>query len=226
MNTLRIEAKLAEKYKYKKLPDDLSEKYRTFWAENIPDYLEVNGDNKELYTIEGTIICKKYDRIVIGDYGAFIEFSKEDIVKRLSIAPGQEYRIYNKQFRDRVKYHWLTIGDHSDTKIYEQVREVTYADYKPNKYYVSVHEAFTLDGLKSLQKAPPCQVGDILFAYDYCLDWSLDTYKVVSVTQHEDYSCDITLRSNGMERIVSDKEIGGEKGKYQFDRKKCVKIDD
>ena len=39
MNTLIIEAKLAEKYMYKPLPDDLSQKYREFFRENIPDWL-------------------------------------------------------------------------------------------------------------------------------------------------------------------------------------------
>ena len=33
MNTLNIEAKLAQKYGYKPLPKDLSEKHRQFYAE-------------------------------------------------------------------------------------------------------------------------------------------------------------------------------------------------
>ena len=43
MNTTMIEAKLAEQYKYKKLPDDLSEKYRQYFIDNIPDGLFLNG---------------------------------------------------------------------------------------------------------------------------------------------------------------------------------------
>lgn len=43
MNTLKIEAKLADKYKYKNLPDDLSEKYRQYFRENIPEWLCVDG---------------------------------------------------------------------------------------------------------------------------------------------------------------------------------------
>jgi len=34
----------------------------------------------------------------------------------------------------------LTINDDSDIKIYHQMRTVAYADYLPDKYYVSVHE--------------------------------------------------------------------------------------
>lgn len=55
MNTLKIEAKLAEKYKYKKLPDDLSEKYRQYFTENIPDGLSLNGGI--LMTINGSPNC-------------------------------------------------------------------------------------------------------------------------------------------------------------------------
>ena len=36
MNTLKIEALLAKKYKYKPLKDGLSDKYRQFFKDNIP----------------------------------------------------------------------------------------------------------------------------------------------------------------------------------------------
>ena len=75
MNTLKIEALLAKKYGYKPLSSELSEKYRQFYLENIPKGLNVDGGIETLYTTNGTPICNGYDRIVIGDYGAFIEFS-------------------------------------------------------------------------------------------------------------------------------------------------------
>lgn len=223
MNTLKIEAKLAEKYKYKNLPGDLSGKYRNYWKENIPDYLSINGDKTPLYTINAAPICKWYDRIVIGDYGAFIEFSKE-AAESFALAPGQEYRVYDARFADRVKYVWLTTNDGSNVKIYEQRRRVTYADYQPGKYYVSVHEAFTLGAFESFKKPLPCQVGDILFAYEYCLDWFLCVYKVVKVTQYEDYSFEVQLRCKNTEFPVDGSEICGENSKYQLDKNKCKKI--
>lgn len=145
MNTLKIEAKLAEKYKYKNLPDDLSRKYRIFWIENIPAHLKINGAKVPLFTINGSPICEWYDRIVVGDYGAFIEFKEDAIVNDFVVAPWQGYRIYDERYNQRVKYHWLTIDDNSEIKIYKQVREVSYADYKVNRYYISVHEAFTME---------------------------------------------------------------------------------
>lgn len=43
MNTLNIEAKLAQKYGYKPLPKDLSEKYRQFYIDNLPDCFILDG---------------------------------------------------------------------------------------------------------------------------------------------------------------------------------------
>ena len=138
MNTLKIEAALAKKYKYRPLKRDLSEKYRKFYLDNIPTELNVNGGVDALFTLNGSPICDGYDRIVIGDYGAFIEFSTSPY--SFIVKPGQEYRIDDERYSKNVKYHWLTINDDSDVKIYHQMRTVAYADYLPDKYYVSVHE--------------------------------------------------------------------------------------
>ena len=140
MNTLRIEALLADKYGYLPLPPDLSEKYRQFFKDNTPEFLRFEGDSKGLYTKSGSLICNQYDRIVVGDYGAFIEFSEENIGDEFIIQPGQEYRVNDKKYSKNVKYIWLTIDDNSHIKIYKQKRKVRYADYLPKKYYVSVHE--------------------------------------------------------------------------------------
>ena len=144
MNTLRIEAKLAEKYKYKKLPADLSEKYRRFFAENIPLGLNINGGGA-LKTFKETLICDKYRRIVVGDYGAFVEFEREPDGVEFIIAPGQEYRVNDERYSKNVKYIWLTIPDNNNIKIYHQKKPVNYADYLPGMYYVSVHEVGAIE---------------------------------------------------------------------------------
>lgn len=142
MNTLKIEAALAEKYKYRPLSKELSEKFRNLFNKNIPSFLNVSGSITPLFTLNGTKICNGYDRIVIGDYGAFIEFSQEHMASNFVIKKGQEYRVNDKKYKNNVKYIWLTINDKSDIKIYFQKKRVLYADYKPSKYYVSVHEVF------------------------------------------------------------------------------------
>ena len=134
MNTLKFEQRLAEKYKYKKLPEIISKEVRATYIRNIPTSLSISGGGN-LYTTWGTLITSSYNRIVIGDYGAFIEFDNPNFDKLIT-APGQAYR--NQM--NNCKYEWLTINDQSDIKIYYQKHSVTYADYIPGKYYVSVHE--------------------------------------------------------------------------------------
>lgn len=121
----------------------MSEKYRSFFRDNIPEWLREIGENVPLYTSSGSLISNGYDRIVVGDYGAFIEFDYDNaITDSFVIAPGQEYRVCDERYSKNVKYIWLTINDGSNVKIYHQRKGVSYADYKAGKYYISVHEVF------------------------------------------------------------------------------------
>lgn len=140
MNTLKQEAELATKYKYKKLSEELSLRMREYYIKNIPSFLYLEGGGI-LKTTKGTVICNSYDRIVVGDYGAFVEYSTPAC--EYAIEPGQEYRIYDDHYKDNVKYEWYTIKDGSHIKIYKQKKGVKYADYIPGKYYISVHEVQT-----------------------------------------------------------------------------------
>lgn len=137
MNTLKQEAELAAKYKYKKLSEELSLRMRKYYIKNIPSFLYLEGGGI-LKTTKGTVICNSYDRIVVGDYGAFVEYANP--VGQYVIEPGQEYRIYDERYKNNVKYEWYTVNDGSHIKIYKQKKGVVYADYLPGKYYVSVHE--------------------------------------------------------------------------------------
>lgn len=144
MNTLKIESLLAKKYGYKPLASDLSMKYRQYFKDNIPEWLNIDGGSETIYTKNNSPICDGFDRIVIGDYGAFIEFSGSPYSNSFIIKQGQEYRVFDKQYSNGVKYIWLTIDDKSNIKIYFQKKKVLYADYIPHKFYVSVHEVIQL----------------------------------------------------------------------------------
>jgi hypothetical protein len=137
-----LQDELAEKYKYKKLPKELSKKVRKEYLKLLPTILKIDGDlDFKIYSKEGTLISNGYNRIVIGDYGAFIEFNKEQIVKEnIIIKKGEEYRINDEKYSDKIKYFWLTAIDDSDIKIYYQQKTVSYADYIPNVFYVSPFE--------------------------------------------------------------------------------------
>lgn len=141
-NLLSFQEELANQYKYKKLKDNLSIEVRELYKKNLPPNLPPEGKKDFLiYSLKGTLISKGYERIVIGDYGAFIEFTEEQAEKNnYKIKKGQEYRIYDPKYSSNVKYNWLTAKDESNIKIYQQKKTVTYADYKAGMFYVSPFE--------------------------------------------------------------------------------------
>ena len=134
-----LQDELAKQYKYKKLPEDVSESARVEYLRIIPSKIKIDGcDNQYLYSKSNTLIATGYDRIVIGDYGAFIEIDPSQMVHgNFKVKEGEEYRIYDEKYNKNVKYYWFTPTDDSNMKIYYQQRTVVYADYKPNKYYIS-----------------------------------------------------------------------------------------
>lgn len=147
MNTMPVEELISRYYKHRPLTNELSRNCRDFYKENIPSFLNTSGGSR-LYTSKGTLLCDKYERIVIGDYGAFIEYVND--AGNCIIKPGQEYRVNVERFAKNVKYVWLTVNDGSDVKVYLQKRTVPYADYIVGRYYVSVHEVISDCGFSLL----------------------------------------------------------------------------
>lgn len=177
MNTLNIEAKLAQKYGYKPLPKGLSEKYRQFYIDNLPKGFKLEGSKKELYSTEGSLICSGYNRIVVGDYGAFVELDKEQANESIYIiAPGQEYRVNDPKYSKNVKYIWMTVNDGSNIKIYKQKKRVVYADYKSGMFYISPHEcllkrpSYTKQGTWCDYSEIYCKYGPFSDMSDWCDD--------------------------------------------------------
>lgn len=119
---------------------DVREKYRNA----LPEWCNLNGDKEAvLRSLKGTLLCVGYERIVIGDYGAFVEISPENMREEsLCCKQGQEYRFTDERFSENVKYLWLTVKDKSGCKIYFQKKKVSYADYLPGMYYVSPYEVY------------------------------------------------------------------------------------
>lgn len=140
---LKYQEQLANEYKYKPIPRTFFKDVRAEFKEVLPEWCNTSGDTISLETKNGTVITNGYNRIVIGDYGAFVEFSRvQALMRRLKIKEGQAYRVEDPRYAEHVKYLWLTADDGSDVKVYEQKRPVEYADYKSGMLYVSVYEVF------------------------------------------------------------------------------------
>ena len=140
---LRFQEEMAKKHKYKPIPIDLfTGNIRDKYEAALPAWCR-EKNNIPLYSASGTMICTTYNRIVIGDYGAFVEITPEQICKQsLRCKPGQEYRYNEERYANHVKYLWLTTKNDSDCKIYYQKKTVDYADYQVGMFYVSPYEVF------------------------------------------------------------------------------------
>ena len=176
LHMLKAQEDLASQYLYKILPDDLAIRCMRQYVLTLPSGFHLEHDELKVYenpeinciitkpgyeiikknkipivSRDGTMIAYKYNRIVIGHYGAFIEIDDSDVYPdNVKCKKGQEYRIKDRKYRDKVKFHWYTAKDNSDVKLYWQTREVAYADYRPDMWYVSPFEVLDLDELKSM----------------------------------------------------------------------------
>lgn len=127
---------LVELYNYKPLPKELSEKQRKIYKDSLPSFLKLEGDlNCKIY-YKDILVSNGYNRIVIGDYGAYIEIHPDLMIKtNICVKPGQEYRFLEKY--SNVKYLWYCLKQEQDFKIYYQKNTVKYADYIPKMCYIS-----------------------------------------------------------------------------------------
>ena len=123
--------------------------------------LQEQGNNHtEFFTHSGKLFAVGYERIVYGDHGPYIEFTKEQIKLKLKSKfgnnidklPGNDYEYY---------YVWLVPENVNSLKVYWQVKPVShlpnapvrddgkpskfnrsegYADYKRGLYYVNPYD--------------------------------------------------------------------------------------
>lgn len=150
---LKYQADIGVKYHYNPFNEADSKNLRIKYSTYLPNYFlkEYKNNNNPLHSKDGMLIADKYDRIVIGDYGAFIEIDEKDIhTENLMVKEKEEYR-FSPKYHENIKYEWYrpkTI----DAKLYHQLRTVTYADYLPNKWYISPYE--TLEGKGYIKHEP------------------------------------------------------------------------
>ena len=140
---------LVEKYKYRPLSKELSAKQRAIYLADLPSCFDINGNmDCKIYDNLGHLVAYGYSRVVIGDYGAYVEIPLEKmILENIIVKPGQEYRFSERY--STVKYHWYCLNTNQDIKIYYQKRTVSYADYKPEMFYISPYQIYTKESEKN-----------------------------------------------------------------------------
>lgn len=117
------------------------------YKDNLPTGFDGGGDNMPLFSLKGLKICGRYNRVVVGQYGAFVEILPEDIEhNNIKVKEGQEFRDFNARYSN-TKYSLLTTKDNSDAKIYFQKKKTDNVDYVPGRYYISLDDCVLLNCL-------------------------------------------------------------------------------
>ncbi|VFR10507.1 hypothetical protein SPFM17_00026 [Salmonella phage SPFM17] len=126
---------LVARYRYRPLPKKVREEALSVYQQHLNGF-----DKVRAATIGGVSVCLRWNRVVVGDYGAYLEIDEKDLLVGLDVPPEQAWRLDEEYIAGRklsIKYHWLTFRG---VKVYHQVDTVKYADYRPGKYYISVLE--------------------------------------------------------------------------------------
>ena len=116
--------------RYSPLSKDDSELIRSYWMTQVP----FPPHETPLLNRGGTVLATNYERMVVGDYGAYLELAPEHVtLENLKLRwPGKPKR--------PVKYLWWQSKDTTQTKVYEQRGTVAYADYKVGMWYINPHD--------------------------------------------------------------------------------------
>lgn len=88
-------------------------------------------------THSGLLVAVGYERIVIGGRGPYIEFLPSQIVMDSLIIPDDQAWRLKPFYHGRIFYIERRTRCPSSAMVYEQLRPVAYADYKPGLFYVS-----------------------------------------------------------------------------------------
>ena len=98
------------------------------------------GDNTtQFFTGSKLHIAIGYNCIVIGQRGPYIEFNDNMINQdNINLPQDQEWRLNST----KAYYVEFRTADKSNVKIYYQLKEVNYADYKVGKFYISPFDLY------------------------------------------------------------------------------------
>ena len=105
---------------------------------NIP----IDGAKMYLYSALSSIpVATQYQRVVIGQRGPYIEFTKNQIVDtELYIPKSQLYRLSDPKVY-YIEFRTLQ----NNVKVYYQMRSVAYADYLINHFYISPSDLYFVE---------------------------------------------------------------------------------
>jgi len=109
------------------LPLELSTFVRKIYNKGIPNF----NRNEPIYTVEGLQIANNFNRILITDYGAYLEFNTGDILLENLIA--------SKQKDGMQHLHKLYFSKDNSLKLYYQITNLN-GSFQKGKIYVQIYD--------------------------------------------------------------------------------------
>lgn len=101
--------------------------------------IPLEGGDISFHTASGTFLARGYKRIVLGGRGPYVEFDKDQIDFSVCHIPDEE----KKRLTSKIYYYIEhRTNDEANVKIYDQLKTVSYADYKVGLCYVSPFDLF------------------------------------------------------------------------------------
>ena len=150
-------------YRNQVIPNNISEELKETHKKYLPTWISdsmiESGKSAPLFDVNGTKVCDKYSRVVISDFGAFIEFSYDDICeKNIMIMPGEEYRVAPEN-QDKVSSYLLTTNSDAKCQIGLRVKDGTGSGFRQGFCYVSVYEVIDEAIMRELSDDPVIRMG-------------------------------------------------------------------
>lgn len=134
------------------LPEELSQYMRETYLNATPQ-LE---PHRHLLSPSKLKICSKYDRVVLTDYGLFLEVSDKNIT-HCNLIEGPSWKnAITKSYTDTNR----------EVIIYKQLKDSDYWSFRAGKYYISPHnlhqnQDYAAKQIKEMSKKEQEQVAEI-----------------------------------------------------------------
>jgi len=136
LSKIRDRTLKGNKFFYKPLPPHESWVIRRYYADHVPKL-----DLQSPFYIGKTKIAEIGSRVVVGDYGAYLELC--------SVIEDSLFPKFARDLRPNMKYRWMCARGYPQSKIYYQLRTVDYADYVVGRWYVNPEDV-NQDGVETL----------------------------------------------------------------------------
>lgn len=117
---------------------------KTYYRDKLPAWAKKKISRKyPLYTKNGEKVCERYERIVIGDYGAYVEISASHLSDNHFIYIDQNDPIDETISSRHSSHMTLALNDESSYTIYFQVKPVPYGNFIPGRFYIDPYDVIS-----------------------------------------------------------------------------------